>query len=84
MSTVPSGGQIGMYHTWSPQDLTKDKLGFEPIPDDDYIKRYQGSPGELWPVEFFLIAYRRTTDEATDGAHPGSSTAGRFPLKCTQ
>ena len=65
MSTVPSGGQIGMYHTWSPQDLTKDKLGFEPIPDDDYIKRYQGSPGELWPVEFFLIAYRRTTDEAT-------------------
>lgn len=51
-------------HTWSLQDLTKDNPGFRKIPDDDYIKIYQENP-ELWPVEFFLIAYRRTkTDEA--------------------
>ena len=42
---------------WTPQDLTKDNLGFVPIPPSDYIKKYQASP-ELWPVEFFVIAYR--------------------------
>lgn len=46
-------------HTWSPQDLTKDLPGFVPIPEHDYIKKYQSNPHELWPVEFFIIAYRR-------------------------
>ncbi len=45
--------------TWSPQDLTKDNPGFPKIPNDDYIKQYQENP-ELWPVEFFLIAHRRS------------------------
>ena len=45
-------------HAWSPQDLTKDTPGFLPIPDDDYVKKYQAKP-ELWPVEFFVIPYRR-------------------------
>ena len=44
--------------SWQPQDLTKDCPGHESIPDDDYVKRYQQNP-ELWPVEFFLIVYRR-------------------------
>jgi hypothetical protein len=44
--------------TWSPQDLTLDSVGFKKIPEDDYIKQYQRNP-ELWPVEFFIIAYRR-------------------------
>ena len=51
--------------TWSPQDLTKKQPGFPPVPDDDYIKKYQKNP-ELWPVEFFLIAYRRTSDGKTE------------------
>lgn len=50
--------------TWSPQDLTNDNPGFLPIPDDDYVKAYQRNP-ELWPVEFFLIAYRRASNEET-------------------
>ena len=45
---------------WSPQNLTKDNPGFEPIPDNDYIKQYQANP-QLWPVEFFIIAYRRVS-----------------------
>ena len=49
--------------TWSPQDLTKDSLGFVPIPEDDYVKLYQRRP-ELWPVEFFLIVYRRRRKKA--------------------
>lgn len=48
--------------TWSPQDLTINNPGFPPIPDDDYIKEYQRKP-ELWPVEFFVIAYRRMKNE---------------------
>ncbi|KAL9180737.1 hypothetical protein ACHAXT_011190 [Thalassiosira profunda] len=44
--------------TWAPQDLTANNAGCPPIPDDDYIKRYQSNP-ELWPVEFFVVAYRR-------------------------
>lgn len=44
--------------TWSPQDLTKDNPGFLPIPCDDYIKKYQENL-DLWPVEFFLVPYRR-------------------------
>lgn len=44
---------------WSPQDLTKDNQGYLPIPENDYIKQYQRNPDSLWPVEFFLITYRR-------------------------
>ena len=44
--------------TWAPEALTKDRPGFPPIPDDDYVRQYQRRT-ELWPVEFFLIAYRR-------------------------
>jgi hypothetical protein len=51
-------------HTWSPHDLTKDNPGFPEIPDDDYIKIYQENP-ELWPVEFFVIAYRRYLSDET-------------------
>jgi hypothetical protein len=62
MSTSSDSATIE--HTWSPQDLTKDNPEFQKIPDDDYIKIYHENP-ELWPVEFFLIAYRRSkTDEA--------------------
>lgn len=59
----PSPG-IELEYTWSPQDLTKDSVGFLPIPDDDYVKKYQENP-ELWPVEFFLIAYRRASNKVT-------------------
>ena len=48
--------------SWSPQDLTANNPGCIPIPDDDYIKKYQ-SNSELWPVEFFVIAYRRFKNE---------------------
>ncbi len=48
--------------TWAPQDLTKGSPGYDPIPDDDYIKKYERNP-ELWPVEFFIIAYRRKERE---------------------
>ena len=51
--------------SWSPQDLTKDRRGFLPIPDDDYVKVYQRSPELHWPVEFFLIVYRRTKRKET-------------------
>ena len=40
------------------QDLTKDRAGYDPIPETDYVKQYQADPA-LWPVEFFTIAYRR-------------------------
>lgn len=50
---------------WTPQDLAVDNPGFPPIPDDDYIKKYQSQPEALWPVEFFLITYRRTKQRAT-------------------
>ena len=45
-------------HAWAPQDLTKDRAGFAPIPDDDYVKKYERNQA-LWPVEFFVIVYRR-------------------------
>ena len=48
----------GPTHAWSNQDLTTDNAGREPIPDDDYVKQYQRDPA-LWPVEFFIIVYRR-------------------------
>ena len=54
-----------MEHSWSPQDLTADLDGFVPLRDDDYVKLYQKNPKELWPVEFFLIAYRRVRHEQT-------------------
>ena len=50
--------------TWSPQDLTKDSPGLRPIPEDDYVRQYRKRP-ELWPVEFFLIAYRRRRKKKT-------------------
>ena len=28
-------------HAWAPQDLTKDRAGFAPIPDNDYVKQYE-------------------------------------------
>ena len=45
-------------HAWAPQDLTKDRAGFAPIPDNDYVKQYERNRA-LWPVEFFVIVYRR-------------------------
>lgn len=57
-STTGEVDQEHMHISWSPQDLTKDSPGYLPIPDDDYVKKYQANP-ELWPVEFFVIAYRR-------------------------
>merc|ERR1719409_2616655 len=45
-------------HAWAPQDLTKDRAGFAPIPDNDYVKQYERNQA-LWPVEFFVIVYRR-------------------------
>ena len=47
-----------------PQDLTENCPGGLPIPEDDYVKKYQRKP-ELWPVEFFVIAYRRATNSQT-------------------
>ena len=64
MATPAGAAKAGMDCAWAPQDLTKDNAGFMPIPSDDYVKKYQRNP-ELWPVEFFLIVYRRFTDEKT-------------------
>ena len=50
--------------TWSPQDLTTNNPNFPPIPEDDYIKKYQQN-SEFWPVEFFVIAYRRIQNKET-------------------
>lgn len=66
MNNAPTNKEPGIQCMWSPQDLTKDCPGFPPIPDDDYVKMYNRNP-ELWPVEFFLIAYRRTIVEKTGG-----------------
>ena len=41
-------------------DLTRDIPGSVAIPADDYIKKYQSDPDRLWPVEFFVVAYRRS------------------------
>ena len=35
-------------HAWAPQDLTKDRAGFAPIPDNDYVKKY--GKGIIAPV----------------------------------
>ncbi|CAN0123398.1 unnamed protein product, partial [Heterosigma akashiwo] len=43
-------------------DLTANSPGCLAIPDDDYVKKYQQNP-ELWPVEFFLVAFRRTKNK---------------------
>ena len=48
-------------HAWAPQDLTRDNAGFAPIPDNDYVKQYERNRA-LWPVEFFVIVYRRIRD----------------------
>ena len=47
-----------LHPTWAPQDLTRDNAGFAPIPDNDYVKQYERNRA-LWPVEFFVIVYRR-------------------------
>ena len=57
---------------WTPRDLTKDNPGFVPIPPSDYIKKYQASP-ELWPVEFFVIAYRHINNVTQKKHHPRHS-----------
>ncbi|KAH8098247.1 hypothetical protein JL720_1181 [Aureococcus anophagefferens] len=59
----------GPTHAWSNQDLTTDNAGCEPIPDDDYVKQYQRDPA-LWPVEFFIIVYRRRRGGAEAPAPP--------------
>jgi hypothetical protein len=66
MDTTPKACNIEPERqcVWSPQDLTRDNYGFAPIPKDDYIKKYQKNP-ELWPVEFFVIAYRRIENKKT-------------------
>ena len=64
MAAAPSKASQGEHHVWLPQDLTIDAPGFLPIPPDDYVKKYQKNP-ELWPVELFLIVYRRTRSDAT-------------------
>lgn len=64
MANLPSTGKLGEECAWTPQDLTEDRAGFAPIPDDDYVKKYQRNP-EMWPVEFFLIVYRRVRNEKT-------------------
>lgn len=51
---------------WSPQDLTQDSSGHPAISSNDYIKQYQQNP-ELWPVEFFLIPYRRVCSQQENG-----------------
>lgn len=53
--------------SWTPQDLTKNNDGHTPIPDDDYIKQYQRRP-ELWPVEFFVVPYRRIYNAHTNAS----------------
>ena len=50
-----------LHPTWAPQDLTRDNAGFAPIPDNDYVKQYERNRA-LWPVEFFVIVYRRIRD----------------------
>ena len=50
--------------TLSPQDLTTDNPNYPPVPEDDYIKKYQTNP-QFWPVEFFVIAYRRIQNKET-------------------
>ena len=59
LATPSAKDSIQEFTTWSPQDFTKDNPGFPDIPKQDYIKQYQENP-ELWPVEFFLIVYRRS------------------------
>jgi hypothetical protein len=48
-------------HVWTPQNLTEVIPGFLPIPKDDYIKLYQANPQQLWPVECFIVPYRRVS-----------------------
>ena len=61
-------------HAWAPQDLTKDRAGFAPIPDNDYVKQYERNRA-LWPVEFFVIVYRRIRDGTQRFWYGGPPTA---------
>ena len=61
---TPKAPSAARSFTWVPQDLTKDIPGFEPIPDTDYVKQFERQP-DLWPVEFFVVAYRRVRNQRT-------------------
>jgi hypothetical protein len=65
ISAAATTASNSQQHTWSPVDLTKDNMNYAPIPDDDYIKKYQSNP-ELWPIEFFIIPYRRVKKVCND------------------
>lgn len=63
--------------TWSPQDLTKNVPGFPPIPENDYIRKYQKNP-ELWPVEFFLIVYRHFEGKTQILVRPSANGTSKY------
>ena len=60
-AALPRVASLKAPASWKPQDLTRDNAGFAPIPDDDYVKKYERNQA-LWPVEFFVIVYRRIRD----------------------
>ena len=57
-AALPRAASLKAPASWKPQDLTRDNAGFAPIPDTDYVKQYERNQA-LWPVEFFVIVYRR-------------------------
>ena len=57
-AALPRVASLKAPASWKPQDLTRDNAGFAPIPDTDYVKQYERNQA-LWPVEFFVIVYRR-------------------------
>ena len=60
-AALPRAASLKAPASWKPQDLTRDNPGFAPIPDNDYVKQYEHNQA-LWPVEFFVIVYRRIRD----------------------
>ena len=60
-AALPRVASLKAPASWKPQDLTRDNPGFAPIPDNDYVKQYEHNQA-LWPVEFFVIVYRRIRD----------------------
>eukprot|EP00536_Pseudo-nitzschia_multiseries_P004616 jgi/Psemu1/10371/gm1.10371_g len=76
-----SDASLTAEHTWTPEDLTSDNSGFRTIPDDDYIKKYQEHP-ELWPVEFFVVPYRRRRSARTnvDNDDPGAGAGAETQI----
>ena len=65
-SSTPSSS-CSSNNKWIPQDLIKDNPDFLPIPANDYIQKYQSNPDQLWPVEFFVIAYRHHHHNVVNG-----------------